>query len=252
MVKRQHSEEDGLRKGRDEAGTIFPRGSAVRPFGADDEWEVLATEQPFYQIVSDPDGKPLFIYVGTLDGLWKNRSTRKLWLPDHKTTNKSRIDTRYLRLDEQASAYWTWGVDWLYDNRILRPRQQLAGMIFNFLRKAMPDDRPKNEKGQSLNKDGGISKKQPPPYFVRHPVYRDEFEKGQVRSRALREFYRMQRMRNGEEVPDKSPSQMNCPFCHLLDICELHETGNDYQELIDGTLVHYDPYTTYEIEGERR
>jgi len=236
----------------------------IDTYGKDDEWEVLATEKMGSWIVYDPDtfdpnhppeaqatAVPLFEYVFTLDGVWRSRRTKKLWIPDHKTTSANRVDTRYLRLDDQASAYWTWGVDWLYANGHLKSGQELAGMLFNYLRKSAPDDRPRNEKGQCLNKDGSVSKNQPSPYFVRQPVFRDEYERNETRERAVQEFKDMQAVRAGQAHPYKSPSMMNCPHCWLLDICELHEVGADYMELVEGTSMVWSPYSDYEIEGER-
>lgn len=222
----------------------------IDTYGKDDEWKVIATEQRFSRVIYI-SGKPAFEYVGTLDGIWLNRSTEKLWIPDHKTTAANRIDTRYLRLDDQANAYWTWGVDWLYERKILKPNQKLAGMIFNYLRKVVPDERPRNEKGQHLNKDGSVSKNQPAPYFIRQPVFRDEYEREMTRTRAVQEFMEMQAVRSGLAPAYKSPSMFNCPNCWLLDICELHETGADFQELVDNTSMEWSPYSDYEIEGER-
>lgn len=223
----------------------------IDTYGKDDEWEVLVTEQRISMVVNI-DGKPAFEYVGTPDGVWRNRSTKKLWMPDHKTTVANRIDTRYLRLDDQASAYWTWGVDWLYQQGMLKPNQKLAGMLFNYLRKAVPnDERSRNEKGQYLNKDGSVSKAQPAPYFVRQPVFRDEYEREMTRERAVQEFHEMQAVRAGSLPAYKTPSMFNCPNCWLLDICELHEVGANYQELVDGTSKVWSPYSDYEIEAER-
>jgi Zierdtviridae exonuclease len=223
----------------------------VEHYGKDAQWKVIITEQPARQTVW-VNGKPAFEYVFTLDGVWENQDTGKLWIPDHKTTSVSRIDSRYLRLDDQASAYWTWGVDWLYENRMLKPDQKLAGMLFNFLRKAEPDPRPKDPAGRCLNKDGTISKQQPPPYFIRQPIYRDEYEREVVRERAIQEYNEMRAVRGGLVPAYKSPSPFNCPNCWLLDICELHEVGADYQELIENTASKWDPYDPYYIEGERR
>ena len=93
----------------------------VKHWGRDDEWEVLVTEQPFQQIVKAPNGNPLFWYVGTLDLIIRNRRTGRIHIVDHKTAKA--IQVMYLSLDSQATGYWTWGLDWIYEKGFLKPDQ---------------------------------------------------------------------------------------------------------------------------------
>jgi hypothetical protein len=231
----------------------------VDRYGKDDEWEVLVSEQTFETLIYHPhpiQPTPWFWYVGTVDGVWKSRRTKRTHIVDHKTA--AAIIVQYLSLDDQATAYWTFGLDWIYANGLLKPREKPAGMLFNILRKAMPDERPVNERGESLNLDGSVSKRQPVPNFARVPIYRDFNERESARERILVEFddieaIRVQGVEFGsyetKEPPPKAyknPGQFTCPGCWAFDICELHEIGQDWGEMTNMTTSAWDPYAAHE------
>jgi hypothetical protein len=237
----------------------------IETYGKDDEWKVLATEFPFQVIVQKYDKTPWFWYVGTVDGVWQNRASKKIVIPDHKTA--ATINLGYLSMDPQATAYWTWGFDAILNARLVPPGTKLDGMLFNFLRKAKADERPFIEEGGRkyyLNKPtakekkehgddypGSISKSQPPPYFARVPIYRDFKERERAKAGVLAEFHEMQLVRDGKLEPYKNPGQFTCPGCWLLDICELHEIGADYKEMVSMTTKKWDPYAAHEIKEGR-
>lgn len=228
-------------------------------YGKDDLYEIVATEQAFEVPVLNPrSGRVMFHYVGILDGIWRNRSSRKLGIADHKTAKA--ISTAHLALDEQAGSYWTWGVDWLYEKGILKPNQRLEGIIFNFLRKALKDDRPQNDEGLYLNQPtkaelkefgdnypGSVSKNQPPVYFHRENTYRTEPEREKKRRDVLNEVREMGMVRDGKLAIYKNPGQMNCGGCGFKDICELEEAGADWEALRDATMAPWDPYAEHEL-----
>lgn len=218
----------------------------LKQYGADTEWEVLMTEQPFQQIVKNPvTFKPWFVYVGIIDGIWRNRLTKHIRIVDHKTTRA--IVPQYLALDDQATAYWTFGLDWIYEKGILKPNEKPDGMLYNFLRKAAPDDRPVNEHGEALNQDGSVSKRQAAPFFARIPIYRDMKERENLRHRVLEEFADMAMIRRERAGYYKNPGQFTCPGCWLFDTCELHESGHNYQEMLDFASRSWNPYAEHEI-----
>lgn len=248
----------------------------IEQYGADDRWEVIATEQPFEVVVHKPEcgicsetiltdknGSdcspncpgpelvPWFIYAGVLDGVWRELSSGKLWIPDHKTTQGIGPETvKHLVLDDQAGAYWSWGVDWLYAQGILKPNQKLAGMLYNFMRKALPDERPyKMHKGirHYLNKDGSVSQKQPSPYFLRQPIFRDEMDKQAAKTRTLMDYGEIEMVRKGVLQINKNPGRFTCSMCWAIDLCELHEAGHDWEEMLNGTTKAWDPYAEHEI-----
>jgi hypothetical protein len=203
----------------------------VDTYGKDDEWEVLATEAPFTQPILDPvSGKVIGYYVGVLDNVLRHRGNQQIWIRDHKSAKS--IDTSYLAMDDQSSGYWTYGVDWLYEQGVLKPGQQLMGIDFNFLRKAVRDERPKNELGQYLNKDGSVSKVQPSEFFKRQPSFRGEHERQLTRARCAAEIAEIQMVKAGQLALLKRPDKMSCKWCDVRDICELHETGADWEEMM--------------------
>jgi hypothetical protein len=230
----------------------------VEHYGKDEEWEVLVTEQPFQQMVNRPDSdEPWFWYVGTLDLIIRNRRTKKIHIVDHKTAKA--IQVMYLSLDSQATGYWTFGLDWIYANRLLQPLEKPAGMIYNHLRKAFPDERPKDADGFSLNQDGSVSKKQPALYFQRTEIWRDINERAAARSQVLAEFADMEAIRDEGERDGTSPppasayknqGQFTCPGCWVFDACELHEIGADWKEMLRHMSKPWEPYDAHTIYTE--
>lgn len=203
----------------------------VDTYGKDDEWKVIATEQRFVQPIKDPVTQEVIgYYVGVLDNILQHRPTGNIWFRDHKTAKS--IDTAYLAMDDQSSGYWTYGYDWIIEKGILKPGQPLMGIEFSFARKAVRDERPKNEKGQYLNKDGTVSKVQPSPFFLRQPSYRGEAERNFTRHRVAAELREIQMVKAGDLSILKTPDKMHCKFCDVRDICELHETGSDWEEMM--------------------
>lgn len=232
----------------------------VDEYGSDDRWEVISTEMPFQTTVKYPaehlyEGSDWFRYVGVVDGVWRDRRDKLLWIPDHKTAagigDKKWV---HLTLDDQAGGYWTWGVDFLIEQAILKSNMKLAGMMYNILRKALPDERQSHlVKGKRvyLNLDGTESKKQPAPYFARKPVFRDEYDRGMARRRSMVDFRRIELLRSGELDISKNPGQFTCPSCGMRDLCEIHETGGDVEAFTKTTTKSWDPYEAHEIYDGR-
>lgn len=276
----------------------------VEEYGEDDEWEVIASEMTFQVLVCDPrTGKPLFIYVGTMDGVWRNLRSKKIRVNDYKTTkgDPTKEGANKYTLDEQATSYWTWGCDWLLEKKILKPREleDLDGMLYTFLRKAMKDERPQNADGLYLNQPtkgalmahyanidreppargsgsgtngnvvvadlladlgsealllGEVSDRQGVPRFFRDIVYRSDTERENARLRAVQQFYEMERFRSGDAYPYKSPGtgfpDEQCKGCGFRDICELHESGDDWEGVRDVTMTTWNPYSAHEVQEE--
>lgn len=258
----------------------------VEKYGRDEDWRVIESEMTFQVPVYLPanaleiyplargllsngaitkrqaEGKdPLFWYVGTMDGVWENRMDGGVRINDYKTTSGDAEKEAQAKsvLDEQTTAYWTWGVDWLEEKKILKPRQlqALDGMLFSMLKKARRDTRPTNADGLYLNQDGTISKKQPAKVFHRELVYRSEIEQQRARDRAVQEVMVMIAMRSGLLPITKSPGtgypSQQCNACSFRDMCELHEGGGDWELAARATMERWDPYSDHEIaeEGKR-
>jgi hypothetical protein len=212
----------------------------IERWGDDDEWEVICTEHKFICPILSPSGKHVGNYIGVLDGVWRNLRTGKYIIVDHKTAKK--IETGYLALDEQSGAYWTFGVDALIKSGVLPKGVEIEYIMFNFLRKAVKDTRPQNPIGQFLNQDGSVSKQQPADYFLRFPSYRDEADRRMMRQRTYEEVREMNYVKAGKLAVLKTPDKMHCGWCPAKDICELHETGSDWEQMFKTTFVpRYSP-----------
>lgn len=249
----------------------------VKEYGRDEEWKVIASEMTFKVPVYSPeyqdgqggwmglDGKRypirhvIFYYVGTMDGVWQNRMDDGIAVNDYKTTkgDPEKEAEGKATLDEQATAYWTWGVDWLLKKGVIKPKQQLDGMLYTFLKKAWEDERPRNAQGQCLNKDGSVSQKQPTKRFHRDIVYRDREQCERARIRAIHQVMEMYQRRTGGLPIYKTPGtgfpHQQCKACAFFDLCDLDEIGQDYRQLEKVAYKDWDPYDAHEIaeEGKR-
>lgn len=255
----------------------------------DEDILVLYPEMPFQLEILDPDtGKRLCIYVGTTDCLIMRISTRQVGLFEHKTA--ASISTSHLFMDEQANTYWTLIPEWLRRNEIFPPDNmpEFSFMMYNFLRKGMPEDRTVNAWGQALNlptkedlidaltlvniervnnkplikltkaelealcvsvgidpaQCGQVSKVQPPPLFQRELVYRGEPERQNTFERIVQQVREMNLVREGKMPHYKSPSK-DCSWCEWRDLCEIHETGDDWRELRKHTTRKWSPYEAH-------
>ena len=126
-------------------------------YGQDDEWEVIATEQRYRMKIYAPDpdspkGKKVVgVLVGTFDAVLRNVRTGQIWMVDHKTA-RERINTNHLIKDEQAGTYVSIATLVLRAQGKIGPDEVVQGIMYNFLRKAKADTRPRNSRGVYCNK----------------------------------------------------------------------------------------------------
>lgn len=211
----------------------------VNIYGKDPQLSIIAVEQPF-QIQVKLKGVPLAIFASTFDGVLRDEEDGRIYLFEHKTA--SAIQTSYLELDDQAGAYWAIAGSILRAKGILKPGEEIAGILYNFLRKCKPDPRPRNEGGAYLNKDGSVSKKQPPPAFVREIIERSPGEQRTQMQRIADEVSLMNGLRSGE-LPIIKNTTKDCTFCEFFVMCKLHERGGDaWREVAKSDFVRKDPY----------
>ena len=260
----------------------------VNTYGKDPQWHIISTEQPF-RVTITRQGKPIAVFSSRWDGVLRNLADGRIYLAEHKTA--SQISTAYLELDDQGGSYWAVASQILRAKKVLRPGEEISGIIYNFLRKAMPDDRPRNAAGDYLNKPvkedyvralraigienveqsspksgpipiekatvadlsvaagfanvevlGEISRKQPPPLFVREIVHRTAPEQRSQLDRIADEVEVMNAVREGIIPITKTPTK-DCPRCPLWGPCTLHERGADsYRSLLQSNFLQIDPY----------
>jgi hypothetical protein len=238
-----------------ELGMGMLRGYVERYKARDAEYEVVASEQTFQWPV-EVTGVGVCYVVGTFDGLWRRLTKDKgLWFKEFKTTGGA-IQFDALQMDEQAGRYWTYGAKWLRHEGIIKPKEDLEGILYTVLRKALPNpDYDYDEQGRKLNQDGSISKQQPGRYFDSAPVYRDRIDRENMETRVHEEFRRIAAARQGIVPVIKNPGPLfmpNCRGCGFRDMCELHETGGDWEEMRDMTMTKWDPYADHEILASER
>lgn len=217
----------------------------VEEYGRDDSWHVIAPEQTFQIDIPfrNKDGI-MATHAGTFDLVYRDLIDDSIWLGEHKTAKQ--VTLGHLPLDDQAGTYWAVAGKTLGHQGVLRKGDTIEGIMYNFLRKGMPDERPVNEKGQSLNKDGSVSKIQPKPLFHREPVYRTRSERAAQLRRIQDEATWMAAARKAPDRIYKTPTR-DCEWdCKFFEMCQLHEKGGtDWIEFQEAVFTQRDPYADH-------
>lgn len=263
----------------------------LEEYGDDDDIEIIAPEQTFAIDVMTEGGAYLFTYVGKIDATARRRSTGRLVLLEHKTAKTVedvRINSGY---GDQGLSYLWAATIMLRDDGTIGPEEFFDGVMFNFLRKGLPDDRPRNQDGYYLNKPskaalqlaceendlpvkgtiaqlterlrnvgwsvqdvqmlGEVSKVQHTPLFVRQSVIVSPNSMDRFEKRIRAEGWTMNRMRAGKLPVFKNPTK-DCKWdCEFVDMCELHEMGGDWQSFAELELGTWDPYNDHEYLQEK-
>jgi PD-(D/E)XK nuclease superfamily len=227
----------------------------VSHYGGDPHWLILDAERRFNVVIPDVRFKPMVsekgrrgfrpicLLVGTLDLCVRDLNDDKVKMVDHKTAQA--IVTNHLTLDEQASTYIAVGTTALRHQGLIGEKDSIDGMEFNFIRKASIDNREQNEKGEYLNLNGTVSKRQPKPIFERHYVPRTYKERQRQIVRISEEARVMDDVRSGRMPLLKTP-QRDCYYCKFFDLCELDEGGGDTEYFIETTMERgFDPYSDH-------
>lgn len=195
----------------------------VELYGKDQDKETLAIEQPFQIDILDKDGKYVVTAVGTFDGVHYDNVDGGIYLWEHKTA--AAIQTAFLALDDQAGTYYAVATQVLRAQGIIGPKDVINGILYNYLRKAKPDSRDKDQNGLYLNKDGSVSKRQPKPEFHREVIERSPGEVNRQLER-LGDDARWMRAVESGRAPLIKNTTPNCPYCQFFDLCVLDEKGN--------------------------
>jgi hypothetical protein len=124
----------------------------VKMYGQDPNWSVIAPEHSGQVDVLDPRdaSKVLLIYAFTYDLVYRDLEDDYVKLGEHKTAKA--IQTDHLPLDDQAGSYWAIASQELAASGLIGPKERIRGIEYNFLRKALPDPRPRNSDGHYTNK----------------------------------------------------------------------------------------------------
>ncbi len=217
-------------------------------YGQDEDIEVIGTEIPLEFTFPDHRGRLAAKHLLKPDMLVQYVSTGQFWLFENKSA--SSIQTEHLVIDDQARPYGAMAERALKEAGVIGRKDKLEGIMYNFLRKAFPDERWQNEKGQYLNKNGTVSKSQPPPYFLRHPVKMTTEAKritlSRLRSETLTITAVAQEVRSGLIDPADIPKtpHKSCPrFCDYFEMCNVEESGGDISRMEKTMYTVQDPYT---------
>lgn len=247
----------------------------VDHYGKDQEWEVVHTEQPFQIRVPHPTkaGQDIAIYVGTWDALWRNRITGEFWLVDHKTRKSFPQRWEFYEINDQAGSYLWVAPEVLRHLGVFGKKDRIEGLMFNALKKHMPDTRPRNAEGLATNKPqkvhyqdafdakgihyepkdtlatlqeiaetfrvrvlGEVSAVQPAPLFHREEVWRSPQERVKQARRVQQEVTWMQDIRDGKREAFKTPTE-DCVRCKIFEYCQVDEANTDDGEEIRKTLL---------------
>jgi hypothetical protein len=250
----------------------------VKHYGLDSRWQVIHTEQPFQIDVRHPEtGRLIAVYCGTWD-LFVWDSVDKVYrLVDHKTRAQFKKDWSFYDLNDQGGSYLWVAPEVLRHMGLLGPKDHIDGIVFNMLRKAMPQ--PTAEDGIRYNlpkkkhylealkgtapaltgkesvtvlaeyaRQAGLDVKgeprsvQPSPLFERYTTHRGIEQRVNQGKKVLAEARHMDLVRRGRLPLLKHPTE-DCVRCSLFDYCQLDEVDPAEAEAYAATmLVQRDPY----------
>jgi hypothetical protein len=259
----------------------------VEWWGPDDSWSVIEPERSGEVDVVDPvGGKAIAIYGFTYDLVYRDLSDGRLKLGEHKTAKAISID--HLPLDKQAGSYWAIAGPHLRQAGLMGPKEEIAGITYNFLRKALPDDRPRNAQGHYTNKPkkehyiaalvedgapltgkekledlerlargvgltvlGEPSANQAKPLFEREFVIKGRGQRNRQIQHIVNDARRMNRLRQLRDADLNKNSNPNCSWdCSFFHLCQLDEEGGDTRSFRKDMYRVADPYASHRKSTE--
>lgn len=263
----------------------------VAEYGQDDWMEVIQPELVYAVHVRHPkSGRYLFTAVGTVDVTIRDLRSGKVGFVEHKTGASLDPFGAPLVLDEQNGAYWTYAPEYLRSLGVLKKSEMPHFMLYNRLRKDTADTRPANEHGVRLNKPskaaleaclvelgvdrpkgakvadlaalvaaegqdpaqlGEPSLSQPAPLFKREYIMRGAGDRVSVDRRTRAIAREISLINEGKLEVYKQPGK-HCGYCEFREMCEVHESGTDWESLKDNMFRVSDPYEEYKVEIQKR
>src|ERR1700755_1443889 len=124
-------------------------------YGTDESVFVVGIEIPLEFTIADSHGQPFAVHLLKPDMIYRNANDGSFWLMENKTANS--IRTGHLVIDDQARPYGVMAELILKKLGLLPRDAGIKGIMYNFLRKAIPDQRERNAEGLALNKNGEVS-----------------------------------------------------------------------------------------------
>lgn len=265
----------------------------VKYWNGDQSWDFIQAEQTFsidvpwprerqQLYVVDEDSGVMIQYKGTYDGVYRDLVDGRIKLLETKTAKA--IQTTHLTLDDQAGSYWAVATQTLRADGKIGPKEHISSITYNFIRKALPDERPRDWEGYATNKPvkadyatalnledvrklkiedlermassrgirvlGERSKVQPLPIFQREDIPRTSAERASQLRRIQDEAIHMQAVRDGYLPLTKNPTRdcsWDCPFFQM---CELQDRGGNWQDYQRIAFRQEDPYKDHRKSAE--
>ncbi|HTS10096.1 MAG TPA: PD-(D/E)XK nuclease family protein [Candidatus Eisenbacteria bacterium] len=241
---------------RDKADELAMLGQAMataydREYGDDSDIKILAVEIPLEFEIRNLTGELIALHKLKPDAVFRNAGG--VWLFEHKTA--AQIRTEHLPIDDQARPYVAMAEIALENAGILKRSDKFRGIMYNFLRKALPDQRPRDGQGRYLNQNGTVSAKQPSPYFQRLPLEISAKSKRSALLRLGQEAHIITEIASDlRKSPMRSPLRLmktphsSCPkLCPFFEMCKVQEDGGDVRMMERTMYERRDPYL-YEEE----
>jgi hypothetical protein len=222
----------------------------VQHYGRDQHWEVIHTEQPFQIDVPDwrHPARLIAVYCGTFDMVVWDQADKCYRVVDHKTRRSFPSNWTFYDSNRQGGSYLWVAPEVLRHMGIMGKNDELDGIVFNCLKKHLPDERPRNAEGLALNKDGSVSQRQPAELFHRYLSRRRPEERIRQARHVQVEAQQMNLIRRGLIQPTKNTTE-DCPRCPLYEYCQLDETSSiEAEEYAKHMLRYRDPYLDHRID----
>lgn len=262
-----------------ELGSAMMNGY-VQHWGKDDHEHWIATEKDFAvkipawgQRIVRKGTKPLGMFRGVFDGVYRDMRTEEIWLKEHKTSRDNR--TLHLPSDPQATRYLLVATKLLREQKLIGKHEEIVGIDYNFLQKKLPPEdvdengvpllKPKkadyieafegnpdcsdareNMKLDELkaiaDREGLVVKGKPSeakrePLFLREQTYRTRGELTNALTGIQSELIYRDQIASGEIPVFKNPTR-DCSWdCDFYRMCQLHEAGEDWEEYRDDKYV---------------
>lgn len=252
----------------------------VEEYGEDQHWQVIHSEQTFQIDVPHPTkDKTMVVFCGTWDLVVYDLSEKRYKVVDHKTRKAFPSSWEFYWLNDQAGAYLWVAPEVLRHKGIFKKKDKIEGLVFNALRKRMPDTRPVDENGLAHNKPqkthyhaaldsvnqpyaakdtiavlhslaeqhgltvyGEVSARQPVARYHREEVDRTSEERISQANRVQQDALWMEMIRKGKLQAVKHTTE-DCVRCPMFDVCMLHEQSpEEAWELRKATMIQRDPY----------
>lgn len=218
-----------------------------RYWQGDPNVRVIAAEVALEFTIPDDDGRIIAKHMLKPDLVFADEHD-DVWLMEHKSA--AQVSTEHLAIDDQARPYGAMAERSLRRLGHVRKGQRFRGIMYNFLRKALPDERETNAEGKYLNKNGSVSKKQPPPLFVRKPITMTRAEKVLTLQRVQRETIEITNVTMGLRSGQINPAHLmktphkSCPkTCDFWAMCVEEEKGTDIRDMERMMYIREDPYS---------